>query len=262
MISFSEAQLHAWLAGFVWPLARILALVMVAPVIGNEAVPARFRVGMGALIALAVAPLAPPPQGVEMFSGAGLLVLVQQVLVGIAMGFAMRIVFAMVDLAGELAGLQMGLGFAAFFDPQNATSSSLVAQYLGILVGLVFLALNGHLLVIGALAESFQVLPMSAEWPHASMWMSLTQWGGQIFAIGLTLCLPLLAALLIANLALAVLTRAAPQLNVFSVGFPITLMLGFALLILILPQFGRALEQPLQLGVEMMLRLAASAKGH
>ena len=175
------------------------------------------------------------------------------------MGMAMRIVFAMVDLAGELTGLQMGLGFASFFDPQNSTDTALISQYLGVLMTMVFLALNGHLLVIATLAESFQALPITPDPLTASAWLMLVQWGGKLFSIGIMLALPILAALLIANLALGILTRAAPQLNIFSVGFPVTLLLGFVVLMLVLPQMGSALEQPIRLGLEMMLKIAQQA---
>lgn len=260
MLTFSDAQLNAWIAGFIWPLARVLAVIATSPVLGNEAVPARVKLGLGVLIALAVAPLAPPPAGVALYSGDGLLVLAQQVGIGIAMGFAMRIVFTMADLAGELAGLQMGLGFASFFDPQSSNTSTVIAQYLGLLVGLTFLALDGHLMIIATLAESFHELPISAHLPSASMSMTLVKWGGAIFSTGVALALPILAAMLIANIALGILTRAAPQLNVFSVGFPITLLLGFMVLILVIPQFASSLEKPIQLGLDMMLTLAREAR--
>ena len=260
MISFSDAQLNVWLTGWLWPLARILALIMSVPVLGNEVIPARFKIALGIFIAIAVAPLAAPPHDVALWSGAGLMILAQQIVIGVAMGMTMRIVFAMVDLAGELSGLQMGLGFASFFDPQKSSDSAVVSQYLGIMMTLVFLAMNGHLLVIATLAESFNALPLSPAPLAASAWMTLAQWGGKLFSIGVMLALPILAALLIANLALGILTRAAPQLNIFSVGFPVTLLLGFAVLMLVLPQLGAALEQPLRLGLEMMLEIARQAR--
>ncbi len=259
MISFSDAQLNIWLSSLLWPLARILALIASVPVLGNEVIPMPFKIALGMLIAIIVAPLATTPHDIELWSGAGLLILVQQIVIGVAMGMAMRIVFAMVDLAGELTGLQMGLGFASFFDPQNSTDTALISQYLGIMMTLIFLAMNGHLLVIATLAESFHALPITPDPFAASAWMMLVQWSGKLFSIGIMLALPILAALLIANLALGILTRAAPQLNIFSVGFPVTLLLGFAVLMLVLPQMGSALEQPIQLGLEMMLKIAQQA---
>ncbi|CAG4882188.1 flagellar export pore protein [Georgfuchsia toluolica] len=259
MITLTEVQLNAWLTGLLWPLARILALIATVPVLGNEVIPARFKIALGLLITIIIAPLAGPPQAVELWSGSGMAILVQQIAIGTAMGFTMRIVFAMVDLAGELTGLQMGLGFASFFDPQNAADTALISQYLGIMMTLIFLGTNSHLLVIATLTESFQVLPISADPLGSALWLTLVQWGGKTFSIGLMLALPILAALLIANLALGILTRAAPQLNIFSIGFPITLLLGFAVLLLVLPQMSAALEKPLQQGLEMMLALARNA---
>ncbi|MFY9329886.1 MAG: flagellar biosynthetic protein FliR [Georgfuchsia sp.] len=259
MITLTEAQLNVWLSGLLWPLARILALIATVPILGNNVIPARFKIALGVLITLIIAPLAAPPQGVELWSSTGMVILIQQIAIGVAMGFAMRIVFAMVDLAGDLIGLQMGLGFASFFDPQNATNTALISQYLGILITLIFLGTNSHLLLIATLTESFQVLPISADPLGSAPWLTLVQWGGKTFSIGLMLALPILAALLITNLSLGILTRAAPQLNLFSVGFPVTLMLGFAVLFLALPQMSSALEKPLQQGMEMMLTLARIA---
>ena len=128
------------------------------------------------------------------------------------------------------------------------------------MVGLIFLAMNGHLMIIATLAESFHELPISAHLPAASMSLTLVKWGGAIFSTGVALALPILAAMLIANIALGILTRAAPQLNVFSVGFPITLLLGFAVLMLIIPQFASSLEKPNQQGLDMMLTLAREAR--
>lgn len=255
MLSLTSAQLDAWIAGLFFPLARILALVATAPVLGNNGVPRRVRLGLGLALAIVIAPLAGPIPDVPPASWQGLLILSQQILIGVAMGFAMRIVFSAVDMAGELIGLQMGLGFATFFDHIHGVNSPVVAQLMGLVAMLFFLAINGHLLVITALAESFQVMPIGLNLFSPQAAYSVASWGGHVFAAGFTLALPVLAALVITNLALGVLTRTAPQLNVFAVGFPVTLMLGFLMLALVLPYLTGPLESLLMSGVQTAMKI-------
>ncbi|MBI5911030.1 MAG: flagellar biosynthetic protein FliR [Betaproteobacteria bacterium] len=259
MISVTTAQLHAWLAAYAWPLARILALIASAPVIGNPSVPASVKIGLGLLITVLVAPLVPSPAGIDPASAGGLLILAQQVLVGLAMGFAMHVVFHAAEMTGELAGLQMGLGFATLYDASVPGFIPIIGQYLGIVVSLAFLAVDGHLLLVAALAHSFQVLPL-APLSAPSGLRALAEWGGSIFSYGLALSLPLLAALLITNVALGVLTRAAPQLNIFAVGFPLTILIGILALALALPYFAPTLERLFIEGLTAMPRLAAALR--
>lgn len=259
MISVTTAQLYAWLSAFAWPLARVLALIASAPVIGNPGVPASLKIGLGLFITALVAPLVPTPAGIEPASASGLLILAQQVLIGLAMGFTMHVVFHAAEMAGEFIGLQMGLGFATLYDPSVPGMIPIVGQYLGIVVSLAFLAVDGHLLLISTLVESFQVLPL-APLSGAAGLRALAEWGSSIFSYGLTLALPLLAALLITNLALAVLTRAAPQLNIFAVGFPLTILIGFVGLTLALPYFAPTLERIFMDGLAAMLRTAAALR--
>jgi len=259
MISVTTAQLNAWLAAFAWPLARILALIASAPVIGNPSVPARVKIGLGLLITVLVAPLVPSPPGIDPASASGLLILAQQVLIGLAMGFAMHVVFHAAEMAGEFIGLQMGLGFATLYDASVPGFIPIIGQYLGIVVSLAFLAVDGHLLLLSALVESFRVLPLTPLSAPSGL-RALVEWGGSIFSYSLALSLPLLAALLITNLALGVLTRAAPQLNIFAVGFPLTILVGILVLALALPYFAPTLERLFIDGLTAMLRLAAALR--
>jgi flagellar biosynthetic protein FliR len=242
MISITSAQLETWLALFVYPLTRILALLATAPVFNNAALPVRVRLIAGLAVTLALAPALPPPPAIAAGSWPGMLVLVQQMLIGVLLGFTLRIVFAAVDIAGELIGLQMGLGFATFFDPTSGGQTPVVAEFLGLLTLLIYLAMNGHLLSLSALAESFTLLPVSATPIHAAAFSALMAWSATLFTTGVLLALPLITALLIANIALGVLARIAQQLNLFAVGFPVTLALGFVVLLLSLPYIGAAME--------------------
>jgi flagellar biosynthetic protein FliR len=252
MISLTDVQLNAWLIQFIWPLTRILGLIMVAPVFGHRAVPARIKIGLGIFVALIVGPALPPMPDVGLGSWQGLFILVQQLLIGMAMGFTMRVVFAAVEAAGEIVGLQMGLGFASFFDPQSAGQTLVLARFLNILAMLLFLAVNAHLLVLGVLVESFQRLPVSFQPLSASGFFHVANFGSTIFATGLQLALPLIAILLMTNLALGILTRSAPQLNIFAIGFPITLGVGLIVLDFTLPYFAPQFEHLIQNGLRNM----------
>ena len=179
------------------------------------------------------------------------------VLLGVAMGFAMRLVFAAIDIAGEVIGFQMSLSFATAFDPQNGGQSAVLQEFLGLLATLTFLALNGHLMLIAALAQTFSFLPVTATPLAAGGWGELARAGGYVFAAGVLLALPLIATLLVTSIALGVLTRAAPALNIFAVGFPITLTVGFTMLALSLeylsPNFQRLFMHGMET-VDLVLR--------
>ena len=260
MISFTDAQLNAWLISFIWPLTRILGLIMVAPVFGHRAVPGRVKIGLGIFIALIIAPTLPPMPDVGLGSWHGLFILVQQLLIGIAIGFIMRIVFAAIEAAGEIVGLQMGLGFASFFDPQSAGQTLVLARFFNMLAVLIFLAVNAHLLLLGMLVESFQTLPISTQPLSAAGFYNLAAFGSTVFAVGLQLSLPLIAIMLMTNLSLGILTRSAPQLNIFAIGFPITLGVGLLVLNFTMPYFVPQLELVIRNGLDATTMLIQSLR--
>ncbi len=230
MISISTTQIDAWIAAYLFPLVRILAFIATAPLWSSAGIPRRTRLILGFAIAIAIAPVVQVSPGVSPGSMAGLWILAQQMLIGIGMGFAAKIVFTVFDMAGEIIGLQMGLGFATFYDPLNSAQTPVIAEFLSLLAFLVFLSINGHLVYVGTLAESFRLIPVSATPLAAASWLNLAELGARIFSLGLLLSLPIIVALMITNIALAVLTRAAPQLNIFALGFPLTLIGGFTIL--------------------------------
>ncbi|MBI5626184.1 MAG: flagellar biosynthetic protein FliR [Nitrosomonadales bacterium] len=254
MITLTSAQLDAWLATLIFPLSRILSMIGSSPVLGNKQVPKRVKIGLSVLLAILIAPAIGEMPPVSVGSTQGILIMIQQIIIGVAMGFTMRLIFTAVEMAGELSGLQMGLGFASFYDPINATHSAVIAQWMGIIAILAFLALNGHLYMISTLAESFQTLPIGSMMSYRGFY-GVVSWGGSIFAYALQISLPILAALLITNIALGILTRAAPQLNLFAVGFPITLAIGFFVLALSIPYFAPILDRVTQEGVGTALNL-------
>ncbi|MDY7578307.1 flagellar biosynthetic protein FliR [Herbaspirillum sp. RTI4] len=257
MISVTTAQLYAWVAAFVWPLTRILGLLALAPPFGNSTVPMQVKLLLGVALTLIISPTIASFPAIEPGSMAGLLIMAQQFLIGLSMGMAMRIVFAAVEGAGEMISSTMGLGFAVFFDPSTQGRTSAISQVIALLATLVFLSINGHLVLLATLANSFQTLPISAAPVTAEGFHQLALWGGLVFSMGLQLSLPVLVALLITNMALGILTRAAPQLNLFGVGFPITLSAGFTLIALALPYMITPLEHFLQSGIEMVRMLGS-----
>ncbi|MES2534903.1 MAG: flagellar biosynthetic protein FliR [Pseudomonadota bacterium] len=259
MITVTSAELQTWIAALLWPLTRILGLVSAAPVFGNRSVPVRIKLALGVMLTLVIAPGVPALPALDPMSAAGLLILVQQFIIGLAMGFAMRIVFTAVEMAGELTGLTMGLGFATFFDPMTRGQSSAISQFLSLLAILVFLAANIHLALLATLADSFTTMPISATPAGALRFQQLAQWGAQIFSAGVQLALPMVAALLITNIALGILTRAAPQLNLFGIGFPVTIGVGFIMIALALPYLATPLERLLLDGIGMARQIGAPA---
>ena len=259
MISFTTVQLSAWIASFLWPLTRILGLVSAAPVFGNTGVPVLIKLTLGVTLALIVAPVIPPVPSVDPTSWPGLLIAAQEMLIGAAMGFSLRLAFAAIEFAGEVSSSVMGFSFATFFDPTSAGRTNAISQFLALVATMAFLALNAHLALIEALVESFFTLPISTTPMSLAAPLEMVRWGGRIFSAGLQIAMPIVAALLVTNIALAILTRAAPQLNLFGIGFPITLGVGFLVISFTLPYLGRPMENLFNQGIEAGRRIPRSA---
>ncbi|AXK39791.1 flagellar biosynthetic protein FliR [Crenobacter cavernae] len=241
MLAITDAQINALVAVFIWPFARIAGLIMADPLLATRGVPRRFKAGFAFFLTVLIAPILPPLPDVPLVSAEGVAILVQQLLIGVGIGFATRIVMGAVELAGFTIGTQMGLGFALFFDPMSSAQVPGVARLLSIFVFLLFLMMGGLQVLVGTLVDSFTVLPIGQSVPVEG-WRTLAEWGGHLFLWGVWLSLPVVAALLVTNLAIGVMTRAAPQFNVFSFGFPLTLLIGFIALYFALPLLVPAVE--------------------
>jgi flagellar biosynthetic protein FliR len=252
MISLTSAQIDAWIVAFFFPLARILALLVAAPPFNNAGLTMHVRLMLGLAIAIAITPALPQIPALDPASGRGLLIIAQQMIIGLSMGFSMRLVFTAIDLAGTMISTQMGLGFATAYDPLNTSNTPVVSEFLGLLAVLMFMAINGHLMVIATLMQSFTVLPIGAT-PASASWLNMANAGGLIFSAGVLLALPLVVALLITNIALGVLGRVAPQLNLMAIGFPITMILGFVALYISMSHFAAPLQQIFEYGLQSML---------
>jgi flagellar biosynthesis protein FliR len=230
MVSVTSDYLFALIASFIFPLARILGVVALAPVFGNTAVPMRTKVLVGAALAVVIAPAVPAAPSIDPSSWHGMLLLVREILIGLVIGFAAKLVFSAVEMAGELIGTQIGLGFAIFFSPMFNSAALPTSRLFVTLAMLTFLALNGHLLVIGALAKSFYLVPIGQEIATSLNPSHVVKLGKDLFVIALSLALPVIGALLVTNIALGILARATPQLHLFALGFPIMLLIGLLVL--------------------------------
>lgn len=229
-----------------------------APILGNKAVPTTMKIALGAILALVAAPTLPPMPTFDPLSLQGVLIIAQEMLIGIAIGFTMRLIFAGIELAGELVGLTMGLGFASFYDPMTQGRSSSISQLFSLLAMMAFLAANFHLSLITAIFESFHYMPIGGNVSGAATSNQIFMWGAYIFSTALKLSLPILGALLATNAALGILTKAAPQLNIFGIGFPITISVGLLVTGLMLPYLAAPIIHSFDLGMQNIGRISSS----
>lgn len=240
------------IGGIMWPFFRIGGFLLVAPVIGTQLVPARIRIVLAVLItALLVPNLAPLPQ-IDALSVDSFVIVAQQVLIGMAMGFVLQVLLQLFVVAGQMIAMQMGLGFASMVDPSNGVSVPVVSQFHLMLVTLLFLSMNGHLSMIEVLAESFYALPVGAGFITNNALWELAGWASWMFASALLMALPAVASLLIINCSMGVITRAAPQLNIFAVGFPAMLVIGLCILWVMAGGYAPLFDQFTRQALDMM----------
>ncbi len=237
MVTLTEGQIYAWVMPVFWPFLRILALFTSAPVFSSRAFPVRARVCLAFLVAVTCQASLPQMPLIGFNDPRAFAVAVQQVAIGLAIGFSVRVVFASMELAGEVVGFQMGLNFAAFFDPSMSSQSSALGRFFGQMAALLFVVLNGHVLVLVAVCRSFDAFPVGNGALSFFNTLQLFKLGGELFASGFWIALPMVGMLMFVNLALGVVSRVAPQMNIFAVGFPITLAVGLVGVALTLPLF-------------------------
>jgi len=226
----SEEQLMQFIGQYIWPMLRIGAFYFAVPVIGARMVPARVRLILMLLTTMLLVPVLPPAPVVSFLSLPGFIMMVQEVLIGLAMGFLMQIVMHVFLLAGQFIAMKMGLGFASMNDPSNGVSVTILSQFYLLMTTLLFLSANGHLVVLQLMIESFTSFPIGGGGLGSTEFMVIVQLGSWMFSAALLITLPLFTSLMIVNMSFGVMSRSAPQLNVFTVGFPITLLFGFILL--------------------------------
>jgi len=244
-----------WVARFFWPFLRIGAFFMALPIFNSRSVPLRIRVILAVAVTLAVMPTLPQVNRMEMLSLASILVAVREIVIGVAIGFIVQMAFAALVFAGQNIAYSMGLGFAAMIDPQLGVQVPIISQVYLLFATLLFLGIDGHLVLIEILAGSFQTLSPGLEGLVREDLWTIIRWSASVFTGGVLLSLPIVIALLFVNMALGIATRAAPQLNIFSVGFPITLLLGLSLIWLTLPVILQRFAAFLPATYELILKL-------
>jgi len=255
-MQFSDAQLQQWIADLFWPFVRIGAMLMAAPVFSVRQVPIRWRVLLAVLITVALQPILAPVPVVDVMGAEGLMIALQQVGIGALMGFILQLAFNALIFGGQVMAYSMGLGFAHMMDPANGVQVPVVSQYWMILAMLAFLLSNGHLVLLAGVAQSFEILPVATDGlTRAGLW-GLIEWSSRLFASGLLMALPIIIALLLVNIGMGVVSRAAPQLNIFAIGFPITLLMGFVVMWVSLPHvmhgFGLLVTEALTVSLDIL----------
>lgn len=217
---------------YLWPFMRIGAFVMIMPVIGSTFVPTTARLLVGIALTGVMAPVLPSYMAPEIFSLAGLITIFQEIAIGVAMGFGVQLIFDAISLGGQVVAMSMGLGFAVFLDRTRGVNIPVLGQLFLMLGMLTFLSMNGHLALIELVAESFYLLPIGAGGLSGPAIETMLAWSSQIFEVAVKIALPAITALIVVNLSFGVMSRAAPTLNLFAVGFPVAMLLGFVVIFL------------------------------
>ena len=251
MPTFNEAQIMAVVSPIFWPFLRVLAVFSSAPIFSARSVPMRTRVALALLVALCAQVGLQDQAVIGLTDPRALAVVMQQVVVGVAIGLAVRIVFASVELAGEVIGLQMGLNFAGFFDPSTNSQTSAVGRFFGNTTMLLFVVLNGHLMVLQAVVSSFERFPLDGNARASIQEMRLHELGAIVFRYGLWIALPMIGMLLFVNIVLGFISRIAPQMNAFAIGFPLTLSVGLVGIAMTLPMLDGPVVALLQLSIRL-----------
>lgn len=248
MLQLQLTQLPHYVALFTLVFFRILAMLAAMPMLNNIAAAKRSKILLSLLLALIILPFLKINPQIPLFSWQFLQLIFCQLLIGLSAGFVLQIVFQIFVFAGELIATQAGLGFATLIDPQNGTSVPILSQFYSIAVLLLFLSLNGHLWIIHWLLQSFKYWSPWQTVLTQSHWYDLVSLTKILFLNGVLIALPAIISLLLVNIAFAVMTRALPQLNVYSIAFPITLVTAFVIMFLTLPTVLSLASQLLQQG--------------
>ncbi len=235
VMTFTEAQLATLVASVFWPFIRITALFVAVPLFSNKQLPTKVKVLLGLLIALLVAPLLEAPPVVDVFSGEALLILFQQVAIGIIMGFMLQFAFGTLAVAGEMVGYSMKLGMAKMADPINGIQVPIVTTLYITLGMLIILALDVHLMMIQLLVDSFTIFPVAVDGITRNTFWDVVSWATRMYEIGVLMALPIAGSILLLDISMGVMQRAAPQMHIFAIGFPITLLGGMILIWITLP---------------------------
>ncbi|SFK19454.1 flagellar biosynthetic protein FliR [Methylophaga sulfidovorans] len=236
MMEISTAEITGILGLYMWPFIRIAAMVMVAPIFSSNFLSTRTRIIIALAISIILVPNTPVNMpSVEPLSVEGLLIIAQQILIGACMGFMLQLLFNAFIVAGQIIAMQMGLGFASMVDPQNGVLVPVISQFYLIFITLLFITVDGHLILIKVLSESFVTMPISASGLTPTDLRDIAAQASWMFAAGVIIALPAIGSIMMVNLAFGILSRAAPQISPFSIGFPMTIVMGFVIMFVTLP---------------------------
>ena len=254
MINIAAIDLVEHFFALIWPMLRLSALMIVAPVFALPALTTRLRVLIAFALAVMIYPMFSWPR-IDPLSAAGVLEIFNQLTIGIVMGLMLQVVMAAVVVAGQAISNAMGLSMATLIDPALGNVPT-IAQFLIVLATLIFVGLGGHGLLMALVVESFASLPVGKPLVIAEAWPQLLAWSSMIFLGALLIALPVMVSLLFITIGLGVITRAAPSLNIFSVGLPATIALGFGLLLLSLGSIGAQIQALWTQGLTLVRQLA------
>ncbi len=231
----TDAEVGRWLGSIFWPFVRIGSALSIAPIFSSKMLPMRIRLLLALALTIVITPLLPAAPVVPAISASSFLIIVQQLLIGLTMGFVFSVVMAIFIYAGQIIAMQMGLGFASMIDPVNGVSVPVVSQFYALLVTLIFLTMGGHLQMIQVIFDSFRLMPVSVDNVAMIGVRGLLEWSGILFSGALSVALPVIGSLLVVNMAFGIMARSAPQFNIFAIGFPITMLVGFIIMLITLP---------------------------
>jgi len=229
-MEFTESVVNQYLADFILPFTRVAALVMMMIGFGARTIPTRIKLFLCVTLTIAVMPAIPPTNIGQLLSFETFLLIGQQMLIGISLGFVTVMVVNTFTLAGQIIAMQSGLGFASLVDPASGMNVPAVGQFFLILSTLLFWTMDGHLAYLQFIVASFDTMPIGNEHFASIKYKEIVLWGGWMFATALSLALAPLTAMLLINFSFGIMTRAAPQLNIFAIGFPITMMAGLLIM--------------------------------
>jgi len=234
-MTFSYTEFMQLLGLYFWPFVRLSGLLLMVPLFSGTYVSMRIHLFLAVFITLAVAPSLTLPPPIDPFTWHGILLIMQQLGIGVAIGLIFTVVFQAFVIAGHLASMAMGLAMASMVDPATGVNTPIIGRYFTIIATLLFLLMNGHVLVFKAIVQSFETLPIGLHFFTQDSLKLIFNFGAQMFESGVAIALPLVTALLLVNISFVVIARAAPALNIFAVGFPVTLLVGLIMLLFITP---------------------------
>jgi flagellar biosynthetic protein FliR len=259
MIVLEQGAIFERLWSLILVSVRMSGMLVIAPFFAASAISTPIRVALAISISFILSSIISIPN-VDMFSGPAVVLLLREGLIGLMIGLIYQLAFASIAMAGEQIAFSMGLGFASMIDPQTGAQSPVITQFLSILLILVFLAIEGHHVLLQQVVASYSALPIELSL-DSKIYLDLVRSAGLVFSVAIIFAMPIIVALLCSNLLIGLLTRVAPQMNIFSVGFPITILIGIALLLILVPNMSDALAGLIELAATNTRKLILGEAG-